>query len=56
MNELKRIKEEVKDLRERVPALAQRCPKCHKLSLEYDPEKGSVRCKSCGFEVWIKKT
>ncbi len=43
-------KEEIK---EKIPAIVKRCPKCHKLTLEYDPKTGRIHCTSCGFEVYI---
>lgn len=35
---------------EKIPALIQRCPKCHSLSLEFDADSGKIRCRKCGFE------
>jgi ribosomal protein S27E len=39
--------------KEKIPAVIRRCPKCHKLTLEFDPETGKIKCTSCGFEVFI---
>lgn len=31
------------------------CPKCGKLSLEVDFDKGILTCKECGYEVKLQK-
>ena len=36
--------------KEKIPAVIRRCPKCNNLSLEYDIEKGRIKCSRCGFE------
>ncbi len=39
--------------KEKIPAVIKRCPKCKRLTLEYDAEKGRIYCTSCGFEERI---
>lgn len=34
---------------ERIPSVIKRCPACHRLSLEYDPNTGRISCSRCGF-------
>jgi transcription initiation factor TFIIIB Brf1 subunit/transcription initiation factor TFIIB len=41
-------------MKEKIPAVIKRCPKCHKLTLEFDPETGRIYCTSCGFKEHIK--
>ena len=48
----KKIKKYTKE-EEKIPALIKRCPKCHKLTLQYDPKTGRIYCTSCGFEEHI---
>ena len=43
------------DIKEKIPAIVKRCPKCHNLSLEYDPKTGRIYCTKCGFEENIKQ-
>jgi len=38
---------------EKIPAPVKRCPKCHNLSLEFDPS-GTIKCTKCGFEQKMK--
>ncbi len=38
------------EIKEKIPAIIKRCPKCHKLTLEYDTKTGRIYCTSCGFE------
>ena len=33
----------------------QRCPKCYKLTLTYDPETGKIFCTNCGFTQETKR-
>jgi len=42
-------------LKEKIPAVIKRCPKCFELSLEFDVKQGKIRCTKCGFEENIKK-
>lgn len=37
----------------KLPAIIKRCPKCHNLTLEYDPKTGRIYCTKCGFEEHI---
>jgi ribosomal protein S27E len=39
---------------ERIPGVIKRCPKCHRLTLVYDPEQKRIYCTSCGFTVTLK--
>ena len=41
------------ELKEKIPAVIKRCPKCHNLSLEYDVKTGRIFCTRCGFEAFI---
>lgn len=43
------------ELKEKIPAVIKRCPKCHKLTLEYDPKTDRIYCTSCGFETFIPR-
>lgn len=43
------------EIKEKIPAIIKRCPKCYKLTLQYDPETGRIYCTSCGFEVFISR-
>lgn len=45
-----KLKEDVE-----IPSTRSRCPKCMKNTLEFDPEKGCLRCTNCGFEYCVKK-
>ena len=38
---------------EKIPTLVKRCPKCYKLTLEYDSKTRRIYCASCGFEAFI---
>lgn len=51
----KKIKKYTKDqeLKEKIPSLIKRCPKCNHLTLQYDPERGKIYCTNCGFEEHI---
>lgn len=49
---LRRAKEDEK-LKEKIPAIIKRCPKCLSLSLEFDPKTGRIYCTRCGFEEHI---
>jgi len=33
----------------------KKCPKCHALSLEFDPKTNKIKCMKCGFEVNLPK-
>ena len=46
---------ERKEKIEKIPAEIKRCPKCKKLTLEFDPEQGRIHCTSCGLEYYLKK-
>ena len=51
----KEIEEKIKDVEpEKIPAIIKRCPKCHNLSLEFDPNTGIIKCTKCGFEQKLK--
>lgn len=54
----KKISKYSKDeqLKEKIPAIMKRCPKCNNLTLEYDPKTGRIHCTSCGFEEFIPMT
>ncbi len=43
-------------LKEKIPAVIKRCPKCFNLSLEFDVKKGRIYCTKCGFEEHIPMT
>ncbi len=44
----KNIEKEIKkftkeeEFKEKIPAIIKRCPKCHKLTLQYDPKTGKI--------------
>ncbi len=40
-------------LKEKIPAVIKRCPKCFSLSLEFDVKQGKIFCRKCGFEEKI---
>ena len=40
---------------EKIPVIAKRCPKCNKITLQYDPKKGRIYCTSCGFEEFVSR-
>ena len=40
----------------KIPSVIKRCPKCHKLSLEYDVRNGRIYCSNCEFELKIPVT
>ena len=50
---IKKYTKEEEFKKEKIPAIVKRCPKCHKLTLEYDPKTGRIYCTSCGFEEFI---
>jgi hypothetical protein len=37
------------------PIQKQRCPKCMKIEVEFNPDTGCLKCKSCDFEYCVKK-
>ncbi|MBW2982497.1 hypothetical protein KY343_06465 [Candidatus Woesearchaeota archaeon] len=41
-------------IKEKIPAIVKRCPKCNNLTLQFDPKTGRIYCTSCGFEEFIK--
>jgi ribosomal protein S27AE len=43
------------ELKETIPAVVKRCPKCHESSLEFDPKTGRIFCTRCGFEEYLKQ-
>ena len=51
----KKIEKFSKDekLKEKIPAMIKRCPKCFSLSLEFDIKTGRIYCTKCGFEEHI---
>jgi len=51
-----KIKRFTKDeeIKEKIPAIIKRCPKCNNLTLQFDPKTGRIYCTSCGFEEYIK--
>ncbi|MBW2966649.1 hypothetical protein KY342_06110 [Candidatus Woesearchaeota archaeon] len=52
-----KIKKFTKDekIKEKIPAIIKRCPKCHNLTLQFDPKTGRIDCTSCGFEEFISR-
>ena len=40
-------------LKEKIPAVIRRCPRCFSLSLEFDLKTGRIYCTKCGFEEHI---
>ena len=54
----KKLKKYTKEeeIKEKIPAIIKRCPKCNNLSLEYDPKTGRIYCTKCGFEEHIPMT
>jgi len=34
--------------------VSQRCPKCHKLTLSFDPETNRIVCSACGYEAKLR--
>ncbi|HSU73025.1 MAG TPA: hypothetical protein VLJ21_04205 [Candidatus Binatia bacterium] len=30
------------------------CPACHRHEFEFDPKTGRLKCRSCGFETYLK--
>ncbi|HLF54121.1 MAG TPA: hypothetical protein VI612_00180 [Candidatus Nanoarchaeia archaeon] len=36
------------------PGVTQRCPKCKKLSLAFDPATNRIVCSACGFEERLR--
>ena len=40
--------------REKMPTVLKRCPKCHMLSLDFEPDSGRLFCTRCGFEEHLK--
>ena len=38
------------DLKEKIPSLVRRCPKCLEFSLEFDIKRGIIYCSKCGFK------
>ena len=41
-------------LKEKIPAVIKRCPKCFNLSLEFDVKNSRIYCTKCGFEEKIE--
>ncbi|MEM3154384.1 MAG: hypothetical protein QW165_02325 [Candidatus Woesearchaeota archaeon] len=33
---------------------AQRCPKCYKMTLSFDPETRRMICSACGYEAKLR--
>ena len=54
-NKLKKYTKE-EELKQKIPAIIKRCPKCAHLTLQYDPETGRIHCTNCGFEEHIPMT
>lgn len=44
-------------LRDNIELLSpvKRCPKCYRLTLEYDPKQHRIFCTNCGFEKSLPK-
>lgn len=38
-----------------MPPEKQRCPKCMKRTVEFDPETGCFKCTSCDFKYCVKQ-
>jgi len=38
-----------------IPPEKQRCPKCMKRTVEFNPETGCFKCTSCDFEYCMRK-
>jgi len=53
-NKIKKYTKKEISKKEKIPAIVKRCPKCYKLTLEFDPETGKIYCTSCGFEEYVK--
>ena len=51
---IKKYTKEEEFKKEIIPAIVKRCPKCHKLTLQYYPKTGRIYCTSCGFEEYVK--
>ena len=41
-------------LKEKIPSIIKRCPKCFSLTLEFDIKTGKIHCTKCGFQTYIK--
>ncbi len=42
--------------KEVLPAgVSQRCPKCFKMTLSFDPENKRIACSACGYEARLKE-
>ncbi len=39
---------------EKLPSVVKRCPKCQRLTLQWDPDRRVVFCSNCGFEAKVK--
>ncbi len=50
----KEVKLKVKKELPEIVQTARRCPKCHKMTLVYDPEHHRIYCTNCGFERRLK--
>ena len=53
-SKIKKFTKEEK-IKEKIPAIIKRCPKCHNLTLQFDPKTGRIYCTSCGFEEFISR-
>lgn len=40
--------------KEKLPTVMKRCPKCHNLTLEFEPKTCRLHCIQCGFEEYFK--
>lgn len=40
---------------DKIPSENKRCPKCKKLTLVFDVDRGLIRCENCGFEQFLRK-
>jgi len=54
MAKIKRAIGKLKTPEEKIPGIVKRCPKCHRLTLVYDPEQKRIYCTSCGFTVTLR--
>jgi len=53
-NKIKKYTKE-EEIKEKIPAIIKRCPKCNKLTLQFDLKTGKIYCTSCGFEEFISQ-
>jgi len=51
------VKDPVEELKKNIEFISpvKRCPKCGKMSLEFDEKSHAIRCSGCGFERSMPK-